>query len=41
MNSIVKFVVGVIILVVVWKNFDKLIEIGNSLVDLVYNLVVK
>lgn len=41
MKTILNFVIGIIILIVVWKNFDKLIEIGNALVNFAYNLIVK
>ncbi len=39
MNTIVNFVVSIIILIVVCKNFDKLIEIGNAIIKLVYGAI--
>ena len=37
MRDLIKFILCIIILVVVWNNFDKLLNVGNVLIDIIYN----
>jgi hypothetical protein len=40
MKDIVKFVLCVIILIVIWHNFDKLIMIGDSVIQSIFDKVM-
>lgn len=40
MKSILEFIFGVIILIVLWHNLDKVIEIGDYIVNIIYNLIM-
>ena len=35
MKELIKFIICVVILVVVWNNFDRMLEIGNLLMDII------
>ena len=37
MRDLIKFILCVIILVVAWNNFDKLLEIGNIVIEILYD----
>lgn len=41
MKSIVQFLICVILLIIIWNNFDKIVTIGNMIVDKVYTTLVK
>jgi len=41
MKEIVKFLICIILLIVIWNNFGKIVSIGNTIVDKVYTTIVK
>lgn len=41
MKEIVKFLICIILLIVIWNNFSKIVSIGNKVVDKVYTTIVK
>lgn len=41
MKKLVEVIVFLIVLIVVWHNFDRLIEMGDAIVDMVYSKIVK
>ena len=41
MKSIIQFLIGIILLIIIWNNFGKIVTIGNIIVDKVYTTFVK
>ena len=41
MKRIIKFLIGIILLIIIWNNFGKIVTIGNIIVDKVYTTIVK
>ncbi len=41
MKRIIKFLIGIILLIIIWNNFDKIVTIGNKIVNKVYSTIVK
>lgn len=41
MKRIIKFLIGIILLIIIWNNFGKIVTIGNTIVNKVYSTIVK
>ena len=41
MKSIIQFLIGFILLIIILNNFGKIVTIGNIIVDKVYTTIVK
>lgn len=41
MKRIIKFLIGIILLIIIWNNFGKIVTIGNTIINKVYNTIVK
>ena len=41
MKSIIQFLICIILLIIIWNNFGKIVTIGNIKVDKVYTTIVK
>ena len=41
MKSFIQLLIGIILLIIIWNNFDKILTIGNIIVDQVYSTIVK
>lgn len=41
MKSIIQFLIGIILLIIIWNNFGKIVTIGNIIVDKVYTMILK
>ena len=41
MKSIIHFLIYIILLIIIWNNFGKIVTIGNIIVDKVYTTIVK
>jgi len=41
MKSIIQFLISIILLIIIWNNFGKIVAIGNIIVDKVYTTIVK
>ena len=41
MKSIIQFLIGIILLIIIWNNFGKIVTIGNIIIDKVYTTIVK
>lgn len=40
MRGIIRFIIGIIIIIVLWHNFDKIITIGDILISKLYHLLI-
>ena len=41
MKSIIQFLICIILLIIIWNNFGKIVTIGNIIVDKVYTMILK
>ena len=41
MKSFIQLLIGIILLIIIWNNFDKILTIGNIIADKVYSTIVK
>ena len=41
MKGLIQFIVYVIIAIIIWHNFDKIVEIGDAIINLLYSKVVE
>ena len=41
MKSFIQLLIGIILLIIIWNNFDKILTISNIIVDKVYSTIVK
>ena len=41
MKGLVNFLICIILLIVIWNNFGKIVSIGNKVVDKIYITIVK
>lgn len=41
MKSIIQFLIGFILLIIILNNFDKIVTIGSIMVDKVYTMILK
>lgn len=41
MKSIIQFLIGFILLIIILNNFGKIVTIGNIIVDKVYTMILK
>lgn len=41
MKKFVEIIIFLIILIVLWHNFDKIVEMGDAIINMVYDKIVK
>jgi hypothetical protein len=41
MKKFIEFIIFLIILIVLWHNFDKIVEMGDAIINMVYDKIVK
>lgn len=40
MKGIIQLIIYIIIAIIIWHNFDKIVEIGDALIDIFYSKIV-
>lgn len=41
MKKFIEIIIFLIILIVLWHNFDKIVEMGDAIINMVYDKIVK